>query len=123
MRYIIYSIVVYITIIQNVFAAAWDTWVLWEFRDTKSETLEAIRKGEIHASDIPELIKSAIDFFMWLAWTIAVIFVIIWAYKILFWSLEQDKTKWKDTIFMALWGFALAALSWFIVKLIIDNLT
>ena len=82
-----------------------------------------IREWNIHTENIPCIIKSAIDFLMWLAWTIAVIFVIVWAYKILFWSLEQDKTKWKDTIFMAIWGFVLASLAWVIIKVIIDNLS
>ena len=84
---------------------------------------EQIRKGEISLDDIPRVLQSAIDFFMWIAGTIAVIFVIIWAYKILFWSLQQDKTKWRDTIIMALVGFAIAALAWFIVKLILSNLS
>jgi type IV secretory pathway VirB2 component (pilin) len=58
---------------------------------------------------------------MEIAGTVAIIFIIIWAYKILFGSLEQDKTKWKDTIIMALSGFAIASLAWFIIKFIIDN--
>ena len=82
--------------------------------------MSALRENRVN---IPMIIKDAIDFFMSLAWTIAVIFVIIWGYKIVFWSLEQDKTKWKDTIFMAIWGFALAALSRVIIKLIVDNLS
>ena len=82
-----------------------------------------LRNGNIHVDDIPGVIKSAIDFFMGIAGTIAVIFVIIGAYKILFGSLQQDKTKWRDTIIMALSWFALAALSWMIIKIIISNLT
>lgn len=58
---------------------------------------------------------------MSIAGTIAVIFVIIGAYKILFGSLQQDKTKGRDTIISALGGFALAGLAWFIVRFIIDN--
>jgi multisubunit Na+/H+ antiporter MnhF subunit len=77
--------------------------------------------NQINLADIPNMIKSAIEFFIWIAWTIAVIFVIIWAYKIIFGSLQQDKTKWKDTIIMALWGFIIAALAWFIVQFIFDN--
>ncbi|MDA9129262.1 pilin [Candidatus Gracilibacteria bacterium] len=81
-----------------------------------------IRNGDIHLEDIPGVLQSAIDFFMGIAGTIAVIFIIIGAYKILFGSLQQDKTKGRDTIFMALGGFAIAALAWFIVKLILSNL-
>ena len=80
-----------------------------------------LREWDVHLDDIPNAIRSAIDFFMGIAGTITVIFIIIGAYKILFWSLQQDKTKWRDTIVMALGGFALAALAWFIVKLILSN--
>lgn len=80
-----------------------------------------LRNGNVHLEDIPGAIRSVIDFLMWIAGTIAVIFVIIGAYKILFGSLQQDKTKWRDTIIVALWGFALAALSWMIIKLILSN--
>jgi len=60
---------------------------------------------------------------MGIAGTISVIFIIIGAYKILFGSLQQDKTKGRDTIIMALGGFALAALAWFIIKVILANLS
>ena len=95
--------------------AADDWWVFWEEMWTKLKT------WDIHLVDIPNMITNAIDFFMWFAWLIAVLFVIIWAYKILFGSLQQDKTKWRDTVIMALGWFAIAILAWFIVKLIIDN--
>ncbi len=80
-----------------------------------------LRSGRVWLDDIPTAIRSAIDFFMGIAATVAVIFVVIGAYKILFWSLQQDKTKGRDTIIAALWGFALAALSWMIIRLIISN--
>lgn len=80
-----------------------------------------LRNGDVGLDDIPEAITSLIDFFMSIAGTISVIFIIIGAYKILFWSLQQDKTKGRDTIIMALSGFALAALAWLIIKVIIAN--
>lgn len=83
----------------------------------------SLRNGNVHIDDIPLAIKSVIDFLMGIAGTISIIFIIIWAYQILFWSLEQDKTKGKETIISALWGFALAALSWLIIKTIISNLS
>ena len=98
-----------------------DGWVLGEFRDNDEETVTAIRTWDIHIADIPNILKWAINFFMEIAGTVAIIFIIIWAYKILFGSLEQDKTKWKDTIIMALSWFAIASLAWFIIKFIIDN--
>jgi hypothetical protein len=80
-----------------------------------------LRSGNVWLDDIPKMISHAIDYFMWIAGTISVIFIIIWAYQILFWSLSQDKTKWRNTIISAILGFILAALAWFIVRFIIDN--
>lgn len=82
-----------------------------------------IREWDIHIDDIPGIISSLINFFLGIAGTISVIFVIIGAYKILFGSLQADKTKWRETIVAALGWFALAALSWLIIRFIIDNLT
>jgi type II secretory pathway component PulF len=86
-------------------------------------TNDMLKEWTMQLSDIPEMIQWLINFFMWIAWTVAIIFIIIWAFKILFWSLEWDTKQWKDTIVMALWWFVLAALSWFIVDFIINNLT
>lgn len=94
---------------------ATDGWILWWV------TKEKLRDWDIHTDDIPKMLKYAIDYLMWFAWTIAIIFIIIWAYKIALWTLEWDKSKWKETIIYALWGFALAACSWLIMKFIIDN--
>ena len=113
MKNILYIIIWLISNISTSFA---DSGILWS-----SITESEIRKWEIHTDDIPNIITWATNFLLWISWTIAIIFVIIWAYKILLWSIEQDKTKWKDTIIMALTWFAIAALSWFIIKLIIDN--
>ena len=108
-----------LTNIQTAFADDKDLWIFW-INSTCSDQ-KKFREWDIHIGDIPCLIQWAINFFLWIAWTIAVIFVIIWAYKILFGSLSQDKTKWKDTIIMALTGFAIATLSWFIIKILLDN--
>lgn len=124
-KQIIYIIIWYFSIFSSSFA---DWWILWDFAKSRSwsgnnDTQKALREWDIHLEDIPVMIRSAIDFLMTIAWTIAIIFIIVWAYKILFGSLEQDKTKWKDTIIMALLWFALASSAWFIVKLILDNLS
>lgn len=118
MTKIFYTFMWYILSLQLTFA---DGWILWDFR--WEETEKAIKNWDIHLEDIPNMINSAINFFMSIAWTIAIIFIIVWAYKILFGSLEQDKTKWKDTILMALGWFAIASLAWFIIKLIVANLS
>lgn len=114
MKYIFYSLIISITAIgSNVFA---DAGILWWISTTK------IREWDIHLEDIWEIIRFAINWMMWFAGTIAIIAVIIGAYKILFWSVsEGDTKKWKDYIGWALIGFAIAALAWFFVKLIIDN--
>ncbi|MCD5380603.1 pilin [Candidatus Gracilibacteria bacterium] len=86
-----------------------------------TEATEKIRTGDIHLEDIAPIINSMINIFLSLAGTIAVIFVIIGAYKMLFGSLTQDVTKGRSTIIMALTGFAISLLAWFIVKFIFNN--
>lgn len=80
-----------------------------------------IRNWNIHLETIPCVIKTWIDYFMWIAGTISVIFIIIGAYQMLFWSLQKDVTKWRNTIVYALAWFALAACSWLIIRFILDN--
>lgn len=97
---------------------AWDAWVLgWLWKDSQ----EKIRKWNIHTDDIPKIISYAIDYLLWFAATISIVFIIIWAYKITIWSVDWDKSDWKKTIMLAIWWFVLASLSWLILKLIIDN--
>jgi len=95
---------------QNAWIFEW-SWVTWE----------KLKNWDISLEDMPNMIRSVINFWMWLAWTIAIIFIIFWAYQILLWSIENDKTKWKNTIIMAIWWFIIASLAWFIIRLIIDN--
>lgn len=94
-----------------------DWWILWN-----ADVWVKLRDWNVNLADIPNMIVYAINFLMLIAATISVIFIIIWAYKILFGSISQDKTKWRDTILMAIWGFIIASLAWFIIKLITDNL-
>ena len=126
MNKVFYTFIWYILSLQLTFA---DAWLLWDFvkdrdpsKSAYSDTTTALRNWDVHVWDIPVIIKWSIDFFITIAGTVAIIFIIIWAYKILLGSLEQDKTKWKDTIIIAIGWFALASLAWFIVKLLIDNL-
>lgn len=99
-------------------AVAGNTWIFWGCL-----SVTEIRKWEIHIEQIPCIITSVINILMWLAWTISVVFIIYWAYQILLWSLDSDKSKWKNTIIAAIFGFIIASLAWFIIRLIIDNLT
>nr|MDD3719706.1 hypothetical protein [Candidatus Gracilibacteria bacterium] len=80
-----------------------------------------IRTGDIHIETIPCVIRTSIDFFMGIAGTISIIFIIIGAYQMLFGSLQKDVTKGRNTIIYSLAGFALAACSWLIIKFILDN--
>ena len=105
--------------------AVGDAWILWGWgigwNPEKCITSAELRTGDMHLDDIPCMVKGMIDIFMWFSATISVIFIIIWGYQILYWSLEWNKTKWKETIMMALGGFALAAFAWLIIKFILDN--
>ena len=96
---------------EKVIADNWlFNWISWN-----------IKEWDIHLADVPVIIGNAIWFGMWIAWTIAIIFVIIWAYKTLFGSLSWDKSKWKETMIMAVGWFVLAALAWLIMKFIFTN--
>lgn len=119
-KIIYYFLLISITSINKTFA---DWGILWNFKWDAASTDKALRSWDIHTDDIPNIIKWAIDFMIQIAGTIAIIFIIIWAYQILFWSLEWDKSKWKNTIIMAITWFAIASLAWFIIKFIIDNLS
>ncbi len=88
-----------------------------------NKTVEDIRNWNFHLSDFPDMIRFLIDLFLGLAWTISLIFIIIWSYQIIFGSLSDNKTKWKETVMMALAWLALAALSWFIVKFVLENIS
>jgi len=106
--------IIMLIITKMTFAAEWG--FLWNLA-----TWKKLREWTVWFWDIPWMITYAIDFFMWIAATVSVIFIIIWAYKILFGSISQDKTKWRDTILMAIWGFIIASLAWFIIKFVLDN--
>lgn len=63
---------------------------------------DKIRNGDISLRDVPNVISHMINFFMGIAATISVIFIIVGAYQILFLSPQQDKTRGRNTIFAAL---------------------
>ncbi len=101
----------------QIYTFARDKWIL----EWIQWNVENLRTWNLTIDDIAGALKWMIDIFLSLAWTIAVIFVIIWAYKLLWWSTTWDTSKWRETIVMALTGFAISVLAWFIVKLIFDN--
>lgn len=115
MKKIIFLLMWFYFSMKNTYAN--DAWIFeWSWVNS-----EKLRTWEISLDDIPNMIVAIINFWMWVAWTIAVIFIIFWAYQILFGSIENDKTKWKNTIIMAIFWFVIASLAWFIIRLIIDN--
>lgn len=100
---------------EKTFAA--NSWIFWGCLEATD-----IRNGNFEVENIACTIDNAINFFMWIAGTIAVIFIIIWAYQMVFSSLTWwDRAKWKKTVILAISWFVLAAFSWVIIKFIIDN--
>ena len=124
---IVWYFIIYITVLTtNSTFAEWEwapTWLLdWVKTNWDKAASVRIREWDLHLDDIPNVIKWIVDILIGLAGTIAVIFVIYWAYRLLFWSLKWDHTKWRETIIMALTGFVISILAWFIVKVIFTNL-
>ena len=118
MKKIFYTIIWLLLVFESSLVTnAADGWIFWD-----SITAERLRKWEVHVWDIPWMIKWVIDFLLWLSWTIAVIFIIVWAYKTLFSSFKWDNSEWKNTIKMAITWFIIASLAWFIISFIIENL-
>lgn len=115
---ILFILVALFTNFKMTFAEWEDLWVFWNDSGLTSSNL---RNWEIHSEDIPKLIISATDFLLWIAGTISIIFIIVWAYQYLFGSLSQQKTAWRDTIIMALVWFWIATLSYFLIRVITDN--
>ena len=115
MKKIFYIIILFLVSINNVLASDW--WVInWGSIDGWK-----VRTWDFTIDDVPVAIVNATNFFIWIAWTVAVIFIIIWAYKYLFGSVEGNTESWKTTIYMALVGFAIAACDYFIIRFVIDN--
>ena len=125
LKFLIAYFIITITSFNRVFAeenTGLLNWIIEKEVDWKKMSgVERIRTWEIHLDDIPNVIHSLINTFIWIAWTVSVVFVIVWAYKVLFGSFENEHTKWRDTIVMAITGFAISVLAWFIVKFVFDN--
>jgi len=117
----IFFTIIWIILSTHATFAAWESHIFWWLSSSRETDYDKLRNWNITTDDIPNIITWAINFLMWFAGTIAIIFIIIGWYKIALWSLEQDKTKGKETIFMALSWFAVAAMAFVIIKLIIDN--
>jgi hypothetical protein len=110
-----YLILLFLSFNYSQIIVSADWWILWWV------STEKIKNWDIHVEDVPWILIYAINFLMWIAWTVSIIFIIVWAYRILLWSLDSNKTKWKETIMYAITWFVVASLSWIILKVIIDN--
>lgn len=84
-----------------------------------------LKKWNITLSDIPKAIQSATTFILWLAATIAVVMIIVWALKYslgsVSWS-SPNKQNAVNTITFWILGFVLSISAWFIINLVIANL-
>jgi len=90
-KIILWYLFIFITGINNAFSASGtidgNAGVLnWVVEVDWKSWLERIRKWDLHLEDFPNIIHSMINTFIWIAGTVSVVFVIIWAYKVLFGS-------------------------------------
>mgnify|MGYP003420489174 CR=1 FL=1 len=124
MKKIKYLMFFTLTLIYNsTFADGWIfTWISWVTWSWASQAdVAKLRNWNFTIDDVPKVIMIVTQYLMWIAWTISVIFIILWAYQMMVWSLNWEKAKWKNTVGLAASWFVLSALSLVILKTIIDN--
>lgn len=100
------------------FAATWEDNILWI-----SE--EKIKTWNITFDDIPKIIQHATTFLLWFAATIAMIMIIVGAFKYTIWSVEwsaPNKQKANDTIKYGVIWFVVAVSAWFIINVLVNNI-
>lgn len=114
MKKIFYFIVLFFTIINNVLASE-GCWII-------RTSCENLKSWEIKLNDIPNMIIYATNLLIWIAFTVSVIFIIIWAYKYLVWWMTWQTDQWRSTIIWAVFWATISACAFLIVKLLIDNL-
>jgi len=113
------KIISYILVIFTSISSSFANWK-WLLEWISGWTSD-IRQWNLDLDDVSGAIQWMIKIFLGITGSVSVIFVIIWAYYLLFGSMKQDISKWRNTITMALTGFAISALAWFIVKFVFDN--
>ena len=89
------------------------------FIPTKSqnETLaEKFQTGKFELYDLPNYVVYLIEFLIYIAGGIAVLFVVIGGYKYMLGGTTNDKETGKKAIGYALTGFAIVVLAWTIVN-------
>lgn len=81
-----------------------------------------LRDGNVSFWDIPKMVNALSSWLLWISATVAMVMIIIWAYKIALWSLNNQVQKWKEAITMGIVGLVVAVSAWFIINVIISNL-
>lgn len=79
---------------------------------------EKIASGGFEIYDLAPYVIYLIEFLIYFAGGIAVLFVIIGGYKYMIGGISDDKEAGKKTIGYALAGFAISVLAWVIVNFI-----
>ncbi|MDD2487686.1 MAG: hypothetical protein PHS92_04945 [Candidatus Gracilibacteria bacterium] len=83
---------------------------------------DKLRKGDIGFDDLPKVINSLTTWLLGIAATVAMIMIIIGAYKIALGSLNNQVQKGKEAITMGIIGLTVSVSAWFIINTIISNL-
>lgn len=77
-----------------------------------------IRCGLMQMGDIPYYIKHALEFFIWLAGTVAVIMVMVGGYQYAIGGITENKEQGKKTITAALIGLMVTLVAWVIINVV-----
>jgi hypothetical protein len=86
--------------------------------EIQKDLADKFKTGKFELYDIGTYIQYLIEFLIYIAGGIAVLFVVIGGYKYMIGSVSDDKEAGKKTIAYALAGFAIAVLAWTVVNFI-----
>ncbi|MCF7836174.1 pilin [Candidatus Gracilibacteria bacterium] len=84
--------------------------------ESQNSLAQKFQKGEFELYDLGTYTQYLIEFLIYLAGGIAVLFIVIGGYKYMVGSISDDKEAGKKTIAYALAGFAIAVLAWTVVN-------
>ena len=82
-----------------------------------------IERGTLSLNDIPLVILHLIDLVTRIAGTIAVLVIIYGGFQLIYSGLTEAKEEAKNTIKYAIIGLFVTFMAWFIVNLLITQLT
>lgn len=114
----------YILITSNNVFAVWEDpgllgWISWK---DSVEKVQKLRNGNVWFWDIPGIIIYVLEYILWISATLFMLMMIVWAFKLMMWSISAEKNKWKDAIKWGIIWFIITASSWWLMRLIIANL-